>query len=252
MHSVVIPHFDLGQIAGSGQCFRMREVEKGVYRVFNYREELVVRQEGNLFHFMCSTEDFEKIWKPYFDLGTDYDKLDNLIDDNDVLLSNAKEYGRGIRILNQDFWETCVSFVISQNNNIPRIRIIIERLCSACGGLFPSREDLLNTDLSDMGLGYREEYLYELAQYLPCEEEFDKLSYREAKEVLKRIKGIGDKVADCICLFGLHKLEACPMDVWMKRIICDDYNGIAPEWVYSEYAGYYQQLAFYYKRSLGR
>lgn len=245
-------HFDLYQIANSGQCFRMEEISRGKFRVFNYRNDVVIQQDGQDFFFMCSDEDFETIWRKYFDLDTDYIEFDSLIPESDLLLQKGKEFGSGIRILRQDFWETCVSFIISQNNNIPRIKKCIQALCDRNGGLFPSPLNLQIMRLDDLGLGYRDEYLYDLADKVVferiSERELQSISYIEAMNKLKEIKGVGDKVANCICLFGLHKMEACPIDVWMKRVIAEDYHVVAPNWIQSPIAGYYQQLAFYYKR----
>lgn len=254
MITIQAKHFDLRQIVNSGQCFRMEEVSKDLFRVFHYRKEVMIRQESSvdILHFFCTEEDFDSIWCNYFDLYTDYLELDSKIDESDSLLVKGKKYGSGIRILNQDFWEMCVSFVISQNNNIPRIKKCINGLCEKNEGLFPDPYDLQIMNLSDLGLGYRDTYLKDLAKEVINENIFEPelraMSYLDAKEKLMSVRGIGEKVANCICLFGLHKMEACPIDVWMKRVISEDYAGVYPEWVNDENAGYYQQLAFYYKR----
>lgn len=247
-------HFDLGSIMRSGQCFRMEEFNKGYFRVYNYRKEVIIYQNGKNFFFYCSDEDFENIWRPYFDLDLDYVELDERIPDYDTLLQKAKVYGEGIRILNQDFWEMCVTFILSQNNNIPRIQKCIKAICEKNDGLFPNPAELYGMDLSGLGLGYRDEYLKDMARVVLdgviVESELREMSYIEAMEKLKEVKGVGDKVANCICLFGLHKMEACPIDVWMRRVLEEDYQAVMPLWVSSPYAGYYQQLAFYYKRSM--
>ena len=111
--------------------------------------------------------------------------------------------------------------------------------------------ELKKEDLADLGLGYRDEYIIEAAKYYSAEKSndyFSELKYEETLKELMSVKGIGSKVANCVCLFGLHKLEACPIDTWMKKIIKEDYNSVMPGWMSDKWAGVYQQYVFYYKR----
>ena len=253
-------NLDLTQIANSGQCFRWVRVNNKVWKFpiydiwykawhdeINHSKIHISNVDGR--------EADEVLVNHYFDLDTDYRSIINEIPEDDDYLKQAAEKYYGIRILRQDLWETMVSFIISQNNNIPRIKKNIEKLCDKNDGMFPNRFELYKMDLSDIGLGYREEYLKNASlclwnrwQHLSLQcvlENSDNL-----KEELMEIKGIGNKVADCICLFGLHRLDSCPIDTWMKKIIETRYNGIKPEWMSSKYAGVYQQYVFAYERSL--
>ena len=166
-----IGYFDLEQVADSGQCFRWRKLDEYKYRIPAFGNYVDIAQNGNHFELSCTEEEFEKIWYNYFDLGTDYGGLINRISGDDIFLKNAAEYGKGIRILNQDIWETIISFIISQNNNIPRIKKSIESLCNrymrqteALAGtgiyMIPYLEDIEKNggreSLSELGLGYRD------------------------------------------------------------------------------------------------
>lgn len=254
MYSICIDNFDLEQTALSGQCFRWKKIDDKTYNITDLNDSVVVRQDGNSFSFSCSESDFNNKWRYYLDMGTDYSKVISDICDNDVFLFKAAEFGKGIRILNQNFWETMISFIISQNNNIPRITGSLNALCDKFGG-FPDSETLRKctvSDLSGLGLGYRDEYLICAAEYYDehTEEKLRAMTYNDAVKELMTVKGIGKKVANCICLFGLHMLEACPIDTWMKKIIQEDYDDVMPEWMSCNVAGIYQQYVFYYKRNL--
>ena len=146
-----------------------------------------------------------------------------------------------------------ISFIISQNNNIPRIKRSIEKLCENNGGKFPDIHDLQKLSFIDCGLGYRDEYLRAIAeQWSDWDRRYPPQNYNEWKLLLKGFKGIGEKVANCILLFGLHYLDAFPVDVHIKRILDREYNGKLPEWAESKYAGLFQQYLFYYTISKGR
>ena len=171
------------------------------------------------------------------------------MESNDDFLKAAYEFGSGIRILRQDLWEVIISFIISQNNNIPRIKKSIEKLCNEVGGRFPSCYEILDMNLSDKGLGYRDKYLEDAASWWMWEGEYAESRLRQTKEPkrhLLEVKGIGNKVADCICLFGLHHLDAFPVDTHIKKIIDREYDGELPDWAKSKYAGLFQQYMFYY------
>lgn len=255
MFEIQNDNMNLAQIADSGQCFRWQALAENVYNVIMLDKSVVITQKGNKFSFSCDEEEYNNVWKHYLDIDTDYAKIIAEIDEKDVFLRKAAEYGKGIRILNQNFWEMLVSFVISQNNNIPRITKSLNALCEKFHG-FPSGDmlcGLQKEDLAGLGLGYRDEYIIEAAKYYNLdnsESKFLELSYEDSMKELMTVKGIGKKVANCICLFGLHKLEACPIDTWIKKIIEEDYNGVMPKWMSSKWAGVYQQYVFYYKRSI--
>lgn len=271
MHTEIIRNMDLRQIAESGQCFRWNEIETDKYGVIALGKYLEISQQGDCFEFACTDEEFEKMWRSYLDLDTDYGALmKKAPDKNDEFLTEAFKYGSGIRILRQDFFETFISFIISQNNNIPRIRKNIEGLCERFGEpvykngelkgySFPPAEVLAGLtvdDLKGLSLGYRDRYIICAAQWYIREKDgevsrlFLDISTEEKKKILKGICGVGEKVANCVILFGLHGMDRCPIDTWIKKLISEDYGGDKPRWMESEYAGLYQQYAFYYKRSL--
>lgn len=251
-YKINIKDMDLGQIAESGQVFRMKKEGDG-FRVWKRKENVLVFQEGEDFLFHCSEEKFCSVWHDYFDLGRDYGKIKEKVDEHDKHLIEAIRFGAGIRILRQDLWEMIVSFIISQNNNISRIRSSIEKICSATPeGGFPNPEELVNLTverLRSFGLGYRDEYVYEIARDV-CSGELDmealkKMDYEEAHKTLMLRKGIGKKVADCICVFGLHHLEAFPIDTHVKRILREHYPEGFPFERYRGFAAVIQQYLFY-------
>ena len=249
-------HLDLAQIAESGQCFRWRPTEAG-YLIPAFGKTLRVRQQAeNVIEANCAPAEWRAVWHGYFDLDTDYGAMIAQIDPADDYLSAAAAYGSGIRILRQPLWETIVGFIISQNNNIPRIRGIVNRLCAGQAD-FPPPERVAALGegaLREMGLGYRAPYLHAAAlRYLQENDGgiLPALSYPDARARLLQYPGIGEKVADCICLFALHHLDAFPMDKWMKRIVKTRYAGQFPLERYPGTRGVMQQYMFYYERSLG-
>lgn len=259
-----IPYFNLKQIADSGQCFRWKELESNKYRIIACGSFVDAWQDGEKIYFSCDEDEFDKVWYKYFDLDTDYAAIIAGIDENDRFLSEAAKYASGIRILNQELWEMIISFIISQNNNIPRIKNSIEKICKGFGKMiieeeygFPSFAELKNVDISmleGMGLGYRNRYLADIFKiaYEEMAEKISDMDYEDAMKYLMSFNGIGKKVANCICLFGLHKVEACPIDTWIQKIIDEEYGGVMPTWMRSEFAGIYQQYAFYYKRAVSK
>lgn len=254
--------FDLHQIAQSGQCFRLTEEQgRKIFVAVTQNHFVTISLRDNVYEFDCSKNDFQNIWTPYFDLNTNYKILQQHMV-SDVFLKAAIEYGGGIRILKQDLWEMIVSFIISQRNNIPRIRNSVETLSEFYGNYlgtcygrdvysFPTLDQLKGRDLSVAHLGYREKYIQCLCEtmdeslllQLPLQ------STEDAKKILLQFKGVGEKVANCILLFGLHRMDAYPVDVWIQRLIDEVYHGDFNPETYLGYAGYVQQLQFYYYRN---
>jgi N-glycosylase/DNA lyase len=257
---IYLPDFSPYQIANSGQCFRMSEIASDVWEVNAFDRRLLIRQEKerHSYIFECSSEEFREIWFDYFDMGRDYGEIKaNIRAIGDPYLAAAVDYGYGIRILRQDLWETIVTFLISQQNNIPRIKNIIAKLCRPYDGRFPTPTLLsqyTERDFLALGLGYRAGYLQNIVKAaVDGDLDFQKLksmSSFEAANFLKRFNGIGNKVANCIALFGLHRVDAFPIDVWIKRIIDEQYGGNFDRSRFSEYAGIVQQYMFFYQRSL--
>lgn len=277
MYRIKIKDFDLAQIEESGQCFRfikcdkaliLKDYKNDVYRtIVGDRYLEAVNVENDVYDFSCSEAEFNKYWFDYFDLATDYSKFKESINQDDLFLKRAVEYGYGIRILVQDKWEMLVSFIISQRKSIPAIRSCIESLCQAFGQpiyvdgqlaaySFPSPESFASHDIEELkahGVGYRDKYIMKLARDV-VEGRIDveglgQLPAEKATEELLKIFGIGIKVANCVSLFGLHNIDAFPIDVWINRIIFDHYNGHFDTEEYKGYAGVIQQYMFYYVRS---
>ena len=251
---------DLRQITDSGQCFRLREYDTDKFVAVTGSHAVDIHRRGDVYIFWCHPEEFQTIWVPYFDLETDY-KVFKAQMQGDPFLREALERGSGIRILRQDLWETVVTFTISQRNNIPRIAQSVEALCENFGTplqeiggrqiyAFPTADQLLWSDLSVASLGYREPYIKGLCGLSDSVwQELPALPDSQTKKKLLDMKGIGEKVANCIMLFGLHRMDSYPRDVWVNRLINDVYHGDFDPGQYAGFAGYVQQLQFYHYRS---
>lgn len=268
-------NFNIRQIAESGQCFRMNRTEEDgdSYSLVAYGKYLRARQiEEDVVELSCTEEEYYHLWEDYFDLKNDYGRItDLLINGEDPFLRDAAIYGKGIRILRQEPFEATISFIISQNKNIPAIKQCIEGICSRYGErktcrlgkeeisyhAFPAPEALAaaaREELRALKAGYRDEYILEASRAVADGSiNFSLLrqsSYEEAVRTLKTIRGIGDKVANCIALYGLHHIEGFPVDVWILRVLQEVYQGSFPKEKYSGYAGILQQYMFYYMRQL--
>ncbi|MBQ9769516.1 MAG: DNA-3-methyladenine glycosylase 2 family protein [Clostridia bacterium] len=207
-----------------------------------------------------SEEDFLNIWKDYFDLDRDYGEIIEVISENEVLKA-ASGFAGGIRILRQDPWEALCSFIISQNNNIPRIKGIVERLCASFGEeikegfySFPTAEKIAALTLEDLAplrSGFRAKYILDGAKRVASGEidldALKELALDEARQELMKIYGVGEKVADCTLLFGLSHIDAFPKDVWIKKAMAKLFDGSLPECA-APYAGIAQQYIFHYAR----
>ncbi|MBO4452837.1 MAG: DNA-3-methyladenine glycosylase 2 family protein [Clostridia bacterium] len=247
-----------------GQCFRFLKISDHEYRVFAGSRAVTVKKLGGDWLFTgTDKEGFDGFWRAYFDLDRDYAKIIKGFS-RDKHLSEAASSGSGIRIFRQDPWETLVSFIISQNNNIPRIKKIIFALCELLGEpaesgtySFPTPEAIVKAGvegLAPIRSGFRAKYIVDAAQKTLSgaidPEKIRKMPYEEAREELKKIKGVGDKVANCVLLFGYGFLGAFPVDVWVKKVIGKYYGeGFDPS-VFGEYAGIAQQYLFYYERNI--
>ncbi len=239
----------------SGQCFRFSE-DNGTWTVKagvgSSVRTLKVRQED----LSVITED--PFWADFFDLGTDYESMKEDFSRISPLMAKACDYAPGIRILNQDPWEALCSFVVSQNNNIKRIMGIIERMSNFYGdGGFPTVESVVNAkedDLRMLGLGFRAPYIVNTARAVYDGsvdlDALKKIDIDAARAMLIKVKGIGPKVADCALLFGCHRLDCFPMDVWMKRVMENFFNG-QDKSIFGPFAGVAQQYLFHYARTSG-
>lgn len=249
--------FSLGLSLDCGQAFRWKN-DGGKWRGVAFGKALTAEQRDGELILDCSSDDYENIWKNYFDLSLDYGKITSSYDD--IYLKRAVKEYRGIRILRQEPWEALCSFIISQNNNIPRIKGIVERLCESFGEelqggyTFPSAEKIASLsveDLSPLRAGFRAKYIIDASQKVADGTvDFKAISDNPiefGREELRKIKGVGAKVAECTLLYGFHKLEAFPVDVWVKRIMAEMYTEGLPECTKGT-EGIAQQYLFHWRR----
>lgn len=263
-------HFDLKQICDSGQCFRMRQMEDGRYEVIARDRYLTISQEGDVVSFSCEQDAFEEFWTDYFDLDRDYGAFVSEINPNDRYLLRAVESAGGVRILKQDLWEMIVTFLISQQNNIKRIHHCIDLICEKYGKMctadddtkyyaFPDPEafaDLEDNALMACNLGYRSKYVVRTAKAVVAGDidlaQIQAMPYKKAKEELLKCYGVGEKVADCICLFALHHLDAFPVDTHIRQALDEHYRRGFPNRRYQGFRGVMQQYIFYYELHKGK
>lgn len=272
--------FEPQHIFECGQCFRWNKEEDNSYTGVFGNNVLNVKKEGKdiIFKGICDG-DIKEVCEEYFDLNTNYEEIKDKLSKIDKYLANSIQYGKGIRILNQDLWETIISFEISANNNIPRIKGIIDRICKKYGKqiiwnnesyyTFPTIQELSKAsveDLRQLGLGFRDKRIYETTQiFLKGDITIEDLKNEEDTEKLRdkllTLPGVGPKVADCILLFSLRRYEVFPIDVWVRRVMNELYihndneekvskneiQKLAKE-KYSNLAGLAQQYLFYWKR----
>ncbi len=256
-----IEEFDLPHTLDCGQAFRWKCDENGIWYGVAGDKFLSLEKlnDGTVVLYNTNTDEFNGFWKDYFDLERDYGKIREILSQNETLKA-ACDYSYGIRILNQQPFETLCSFIISQNNNIGRIKGIIERLCENFGEnmggyyTFPTAEKMAKLtveDLAPLRSGFRAKYLLDAANKVASGEvkleNLKNFSLNEAREELMKIKGVGPKVADCALLFSHRHDRAFPKDVWIKRALDTLFGGELPE-IAQEYAGIAQQYIFFYAR----
>ena len=251
---------DIRKTFECGQCFRWSADKNGVFTGVASGKILRVHLQDN--NIVADCGDDADFWRQYFDLDSDYSGAAELFIEPEYLKTCA-DFGAGIRILRQEPWETLCSFIISQCNNIPRIRKIVETLSSMYGDelapelfSFPSAQKLASlsvNDLAPLRSGYRAQYILDAARAVAEGIlDFDELHAMDSTEAfasVKRLNGVGDKVANCFMLYGLHRMDRFPVDVWMKRALKahfpDNYNPTS----LGEFAGLAQQYIFYYART---
>ncbi|MBQ3870327.1 MAG: DNA-3-methyladenine glycosylase 2 family protein [Clostridia bacterium] len=262
-------HFDLDKIFDCGQSFRFEKNGDGFFEGVAFGRLLRIGQDEKNLYIEAAEDEYENIWKRYLALDEDYGKINE-----DILkhfecdvIKRAMEAGDGIRILRQDPWETLCSFIISQNNNIPRIKSLVSAVCRAYGQsfesggkvyyAFPGEKEILNAGeagLKALKTGFRAGYLISAAEHCLSDTDLcrirDEYTYEQGLEELCRIKGVGPKVASCTLLFALGKWSAFPVDVWIKRTIDKYFGGRLDITSLGRYAGIAQQYLFYYERTL--
>ena len=274
-----IDAFELPHIFECGQCFRWNKQGDGSYTGVAMGKILNVAKDGDrIILHNTSLQDFHEIWSRYFDLDRNYDELKKQLKKDDPVMEKATAHGHGIRILQQDEWETLLSFIISANRSISLIKKSIEALCRKYGDYmgeyrgieyydFPRPEALLNKSVEEIQLshtGYRAKHIVDAA-VMVAEKQMDiyhlrNLTTEEARVQLMRFGGIGPKVSDCILLFAMGKTDAFPIDVWVKRVMEYFYlpEGTGMKKIqdfakeqFADLGGFAQQYLFYYARELG-
>jgi len=271
-----VKDFNLEQTLECGQCFNFEKIDDQEYYVIAFNRVLHVRQEGDELIFLnASDQEIKDIWIPYFDLDRDYGEIKEAIIKADSDLKPIIDQYYGIRILNQDFVETLISFIISQNSNIPRIKQTVRKISEEKGTkideidgkafyAFPDVKQLdsiTEQDFRDLRTGFRAPYLRDAIDKIVSgdilREELVNMSFAEAKAKLITIKGVGDKVANCVLLFGLGFRNAFPVDVWIKRIMEEIYfhkdtdKAVIEKFAadkFGEFGGYAQQYLFIYAK----
>ena len=252
---------DLKNTFDCGQCFRWDEDGNGRWSgIVRGRYAAISPAGGGFFIEGADRQSFEEIWKDYLDLDNDYREIKKELAVSSELLIPALESMDGIRILRQEPWEALCSFIISQNNNIPRIKGIISRLCEGFGAdtgrgySFPSADALASLsveELAPLRAGFRARYILDAARKVSAGvirlEDMYEMPIDDCRRELMKITGVGVKVAECTLLYGFHRLEAFPVDVWMKKALEADFSGLTPEKL-GRYAGVAQQYIFHYTR----
>ena len=277
-----IEAFELKDIFDCGQCFRWNEEENGSYTgVVKYGVLNVNCDKKNIYFKGNLDCDIKQFVDKYFDLDRDYENIKKKLSKIDKYMKTSIEYGRGIRILNQDLWETIISYIISANNNIPRIKGIIERLSKKYGTkvsfdgkdyyLFPTPDQLKNVTTAEyraLGLGFRDIRLFETTKTINNNKHLLDNLYDmktlDVRDELLKLSGVGPKVADCILLFSdLKRFDIFPIDVWVRRVMNDLYiknpdekkvsNKVINKVAFDKFgddAGIAQQYLFYWRRTL--
>lgn len=276
-----VDSFELRDIFECGQCFRWNAKDDGSYTGVIKNGVINVKKINNdvIFEGICNGN-IADICRDYFDLNRDYNKIKTILSNVDEYLKESIEYGAGIRILNQDLWEMIISFIISANNNIPRIKGIIEKMSQKYGNkivwkgkdyyIFPTIKQLSSAskdDLRALGMGFRDTYIFNTTNTIASgdinlEELYNEKDTSKVREKLLTLSGVGPKVADCILLFStLKRFDVFPIDVWVRRVMNDLYiknedetkvskkeiEKLAKE-KYGDLKGIAQQYLFYWRR----
>jgi N-glycosylase/DNA lyase len=282
-----IEYFDTQKVFDCGQCFRFDPVPDSIHEIefagCAHGRYISVAQDGDtLYIYNATAEDYENIWKHYLGLDRDYGEInaDILALSDNPALADAVKMSSGIRILKQEEWETICSFIISQNNNIPRIKKLVAAISAKCGYeidvslmeghiadahklqsghfySFPTPESILSLGiqgLAELKTGFRAKYIYDAAEKMTRGEiDLEFLKNADTNDSIKHlcsVKGIGPKVASCALLFGFSKLDAFPIDVWIKKVMAKYFDKDFDPATLGRFAGIAQQYLFYYERYL--
>ena len=264
--------FDLARIAESGQCFRVKEIQPGLFRFISLNHVLYIKKvDENFYECSCDNVEWERFWKLYFDLETNYAEIrehlghfatEKTFED---FVVKAMEFSKGIRILHQDPFETLISFIISQRKSIPAIKKSVELICDNLGEIlrtqygdvrmFPTPEVLCKAtilNLSSFAVGYRAPYIRDAVDKVTARiVRLDDMNYAADTEILQdlqTIMGVGAKISSCVALYGYHRMNVVPIDVWIQRTIEEDFHGRNVFAEIGNNAGILQQYIYFYKR----
>lgn len=263
--------FDLDKIIKSGQCFRGMCFDSHNYRFVTGEHVIYMQRETpNLYIVSCTSDEWERIWTPFFDLHRSYSEISFSEMGKHPFVDKALAYGSGLRILRQDSWEMLITFIISQRKSIPAITKSVEKLSSKFGHdiitekeivkSFPSAEEMkyaAEDELAECGLGYRTKYVLDAVRRVNNGilnlASLNALPDNLLLEELQTVCGVGKKVANCVALFAYGRMSCVPVDVWISRAIADECEGVSPFSLYGDMAGIIQQYVFYYERNaIGR
>lgn len=264
--------FNLAHTFECGQCFRWNAVRSGEYEGVAGGKAVRLKKRGDeIVIENCSQDDYNSFWKTYFDMERDYAKVKEAVSINPVM-KTAVEFGSGIRILRQEFFEALMSYIISQNNSIPNIKRIIECMCAAYGEKISLGEKIVysfpkpsvlatltENDFRQLGAGFRDKYLTGAAALVAegalSYENLCAMPTQQSRAELMKIKGVGNKVCDCVLLFALGKFDLFPTDTWINQVMEESFGTDsvksakdAGESLFGEYSGFAQQYLFYWKR----
>ena len=264
MNIKITDDFNLQKIADSGQCFRVKVFSDGMYRFITGENVLYIKQtENGFYEISCSEDQWQDLWHAYFHLDRSYQEIRRKIPDTDSYLKQAADSGLGLRILRQEPWEMMITFIISQQRTIPSIKKAVEGIAQSFGDavktdyetvhLFPSPAQMCritSKDLDQFRLGYRTSYILDaIDKVYGGRLDLDKISVYDDMALfhaLKSVRGVGDKVANCIALFSYGRTSLAPVDTWIKKVIDQEYQGQTPFPGYGDVAGIMQQYMFYY------
>ena len=269
--------FDMRKIADSGQCFRVKEIKPGLFRFITLDYVLYIKKlaasacesesvNDDLYEISCSKEEWNNIWINYFDLDRCYSDIRKSVPKSDSYMLKCAKFGTGIRILRQDPFEMLITFIISQQKKIPDIMKAVEKLCEKYGHVihtpyedlysFPTIDEIKNItidDIADVKLGYRSPYIIDAITRVYngdlCLDTLYSLTDEDLFNSLLTVKGVGAKVANCICLFAYNRVAMAPIDTWIKKTIEGEYKGINPFPSYGNVAGIMQQYMFFHAKS---
>lgn len=267
MNITISDDFDLDKIITSGQCFRAKEIRNGLYRFITGQNVLYIRKmDTDQYDISCDECHWNNVWIPFFSLDIDYRGIRKQAAGKNHFIDLTINEGIGLRVLRQDPWEMLISFIISQRKSIPAISKAVNLIAEKYGTSIVTEYEQINTfpsalqlssasseELDECSLGYRTPYVLNAIQKVSSGElQMERLKTLDdnlLRQQLMQIHGVGQKVANCVCLFGFGRTGAVPVDVWIRRAIEEECSGHSPFECYGSTAGIIQQYVFFYEKS---